>query len=163
MDEGLVGGEGFAVDASLIKADANRQRGVPGTDGHASLSSARAVQDYIAVLDDAAFGRCEQGDTQVHLSGRSCRPLDRGARRPSIFSYSTNYLIDLDHAVIIDVEASTAIRQAEVAATKTMIERTSEQLRTGTRTAGCRYRLRCREDAVLVGARSGNRAGHPGL
>ena len=28
MAEGLVGGEGFAVDASLIKADANRQRGV---------------------------------------------------------------------------------------------------------------------------------------
>ncbi len=25
MDEGLVGGEGFAVDASLIKADANKQ------------------------------------------------------------------------------------------------------------------------------------------
>jgi transposase len=28
MAEGLVGGEGFAVDASLIRADANRQRGV---------------------------------------------------------------------------------------------------------------------------------------
>jgi transposase len=27
---GLVGGEGFAVDASLIEADANRQRSVPG-------------------------------------------------------------------------------------------------------------------------------------
>src|SRR5437763_11475642 len=30
IDEGLVGGEGFAVDASLIKADANRQRGIEG-------------------------------------------------------------------------------------------------------------------------------------
>jgi len=29
MAEGLIGGEGFAVDASLIKADANRQCGVP--------------------------------------------------------------------------------------------------------------------------------------
>jgi hypothetical protein len=39
---------------------------------------------------------------------------------------SANYLIDLDHAVIVDVEASTAIRQAEVTAAKTMIERTDE-------------------------------------
>jgi transposase len=33
IDEGLVGGEGFAVDASLIKADANRQNGVEGEKG----------------------------------------------------------------------------------------------------------------------------------
>src|SRR4249919_3102499 len=32
MSEGLVGGEGFAIDASVIKADANRARGVPGTE-----------------------------------------------------------------------------------------------------------------------------------
>src|SRR5271169_6412840 len=31
MREGLVDGEGLAVDASLIRADANRQRGVPGS------------------------------------------------------------------------------------------------------------------------------------
>src|SRR3569623_3243642 len=31
--EGLVGGEGFAVDASMLKADANRQRSVPGNQG----------------------------------------------------------------------------------------------------------------------------------
>ena len=30
MAEGLVGGEGFAVDASMIVADAHRQRGVEG-------------------------------------------------------------------------------------------------------------------------------------
>ena len=27
---GLVGGEGFAVDASLVVADANKQRSIPG-------------------------------------------------------------------------------------------------------------------------------------
>ena len=32
MQEGLVGGEGFAVDASTVRADANRQRGVPGAE-----------------------------------------------------------------------------------------------------------------------------------
>src|SRR5688572_10874040 len=37
-------------------------------------------------------------------------------------AYATNYLIDLDYAVIINVEASRAIRQAEVGAARTMIE-----------------------------------------
>lgn len=56
MVEGLVGGEGFAVDASLIKADANRQNGVPGKDGLAPEATNHAVREYLAVLDDAAFG-----------------------------------------------------------------------------------------------------------
>jgi hypothetical protein len=53
---GLVGGEGFAVDASLIKADANRQNGVEGSKGLAPEMTGRAVEEYLAVLDDAAFG-----------------------------------------------------------------------------------------------------------
>src|SRR5215475_8988996 len=58
IEERLVGGEGFAVDASLIKADANRQKG---------------------------------------------------------------------NAIIIDVEATTAMRQAEVLAAKRMIKRSMER------------------------------------
>jgi hypothetical protein len=54
--EGLVGGEGFAVDASLIKADANRESGVQGAEGLDPVRSRRAVREYLAVLDDAAFG-----------------------------------------------------------------------------------------------------------
>src|SRR5213078_4001501 len=56
IDEGLVGGEGFAVDASLIKADANRQKGVEGDKGLPLQTTSRAVDEYMAVLDDAAFG-----------------------------------------------------------------------------------------------------------
>jgi transposase len=56
ITEGLVGGEGFAVDASLIKADANRQNGVPGKDGLPPEVAHHAVREYLAVLDDAAFG-----------------------------------------------------------------------------------------------------------
>src|SRR5580698_9785670 len=56
MAEGMVGGEGFAVDASLIKADANRQRSVPGSDGLPAEAASHAVREYLAVLDDAAFG-----------------------------------------------------------------------------------------------------------
>ena len=45
----------------------------------------------------------------------------------AFFAYAANYLIDLDHAVIVDVEASRAIRQAEVGAARTMIERTQDR------------------------------------
>jgi transposase len=54
--EGLVGGEGFAVDGSLIKADASRQNGVEGSAGLPPEAASRAVQEYLTVLDDAAFG-----------------------------------------------------------------------------------------------------------
>jgi hypothetical protein len=56
ITEGLVGREGFAVDASMIKADANRQRGVPGGEGLPPEAANHAVREYLAVLDDAAFG-----------------------------------------------------------------------------------------------------------
>src|SRR4030095_7970164 len=56
LEEGLVGGEGFAVDGSLIRADANRQRGVVGERWAAPEKSSRAAEEYLAVLDDAAFG-----------------------------------------------------------------------------------------------------------
>jgi Transposase domain (DUF772) len=56
---GLVGGEGFAVDASLIEADANRQRSIPGAEWKKQIDPAaasRAVKEYLATLNDAAFG-----------------------------------------------------------------------------------------------------------
>jgi transposase len=125
--EGLVGGEGFAVDASLIKADANRQRGVHGSEGLSPEVSSRAVEEYMAVLDDAAFGAATQ------VTPKFISPADPAARwtgahgGQAFFAYSANYLIDLDHAVIVEVEASTAVRQAEVKAAKTMIERAEER------------------------------------
>jgi transposase len=127
MTEGLVGGEGFAVDASLITADAHRQRGVAGT-GDLDPASNRAVTEYLAVLDDAAFG----GATPVQP--KLISPTDPAARwtaargGPAVYAYADNYLIDLKNAVIMDVEATTAVRQAEVTAAKTMIDRTAEQL-----------------------------------
>jgi len=127
IEEGLVGGEGFAVDASLVKADANRQRCVEGTKGLPPEAASRAIEEYIAVLDDAAFG----GATDV--TPKFISPADPAARWTgahgglAFFAYSTNYLIDLDHAIIVDVEASTAVRQAEVTAAKTMIERAEDR------------------------------------
>lgn len=123
IDEGLVGGEGFAVDASLIRAEANRQTDVEGPQGLPTDLPRRAIEKYLAVLDDAAFG----GATPVEPKRVS--PVDPAARYTQAhgghadFCYSTNYQIDVDNAVIVDVEASTAVRQAEMATAKRMIER----------------------------------------
>ena len=128
MTEGLVGGDGFAVDASLIKADANRQRGIDGSAGLSPEASSRAIDEYMAVLDKAAFGAATE------VTPKFISPADPAARwtgahgGQAFFAYSANYLIDLDHAVIVDVEASTAVRQAEVKAAKTMIERADDRL-----------------------------------
>src|SRR5437870_4086924 len=125
--EGLVGGEGFAVDASLIKADANRQKGIGGEKAFLPEAAGRAVQEYLAVLDDAAFGAATE------VTPKFVSPADPAARwtgahgGQAFFAYSTNYLIDTDNAIIVDVEATTAIRQAEVLAAKRMIERSMER------------------------------------
>jgi hypothetical protein len=127
MSEGLVSGDGFAVDASLIAADANRQRCVPGEQGLPAEATSRAIDEYLAVLDDAAFG------SATPVTPKFISPADPASRWTgankglAFFAYATNYLIDLDHAVIVDVEASTAVRQAEVTAARTMIERVREQ------------------------------------
>src|SRR5471032_2834386 len=127
---GLVGGEGFAVDASLIAADANKQRSIPGKDwnkNRAPEKASRAVKEYLATLDDAAFGAA------IDTTPKFISPSDPAAqwtganRGPAFFAYSDNYLIDVKFGVIMDVEASRAIRQAEVGAAKTMVERTEER------------------------------------
>src|ERR1700730_7094686 len=97
MTEGLVGGEAFAVDASMVVADAHRQRGVASSDELAPTSN-RAVTEYLAVLDDAAFG----GATPVEPKFVS--PTDPAARwtavsgGPAVYASAENYLIEFKHA-----------------------------------------------------------------
>jgi transposase len=127
---GLVGGTGFAVDASLIAADANKQRSIPGSEwrrAHDLEAASRAVKEYLATLDDAAFGAA------TDVSPKFVSPSDPAAqwtgamRGPAFFAYADNYLIDVKCGIIMDVEASRAIRQAEVGAARTMIDRTEER------------------------------------
>jgi transposase len=126
---GLVDGEGFAVDASLIVADANKQRSTPGPRWNKKLDAeavSRATKEYLATLDDAAFGAASD------VAPKFVSPSDpaaqwTGLRGPAFFAYSDNYLIDVKFGIIMDVEASRAIRQAEVGAAKTMIERTEQR------------------------------------
>lgn len=125
--EKLVGGEGFAVDASLVRADVNRQHAVdrheelpPGTTSH-------AVREYLAVLDDAAFGGATPVPPKQLAVADPASRWTAASRERAFFAYATNYLIDLEHAVIVDVEATTAVRQAEVTAQRRMIERSQER------------------------------------
>ena len=127
MTEGLVRGEGFAVDASIVKADANRRRGVPseeGIDWSNPQLGTRAVREYLQGLE-------EEG--QIGTIPKNISLTDPGARWtaapgcPAFFAYSTNYLVDIHAGVIVDVEATAAHRTEENDATKRMIDRVEER------------------------------------
>jgi hypothetical protein len=127
---GLVGGEGFAVDASLIVADANKQRSIPGRDWDKNRdpeTASGAVKEYLATLDDAAFGAASDVTPKFVSPSDPAAQWTGAMRGPAFFAYANNYLIDVKFGVIMDVEASRAIRQAEVGAAKTMIDRTEER------------------------------------
>jgi transposase len=130
IEEGLASGQRFAADASLIQADANRQNSSPQADWApekiAHENAPRAVREYLATLDDAAF--CVASPVKPKFTSHS-DPASQwtGARGgPAYFAYSTNYLIDTDNGVILDVEATRSIRQAEVGAVRTMVDRVSD-------------------------------------
>jgi hypothetical protein len=126
----LVGGEGFAVDASLIVADANKQRSTPGSQWNRELDGqavSRATKEYLATLDDAAFGAASEVTPKFISPSDPAAQWTGATRGPAFFAYSDNYLIDVKFGIIMDVEASRAIRQAEVDAAKTMIERTESR------------------------------------
>lgn len=128
---GLVGGEGFAVDASLIAADANKQRSIPGAEWNkerAAKAANRAVREYLATLDDAAFGAASEVTPKFVSPSDPAAQWTGAMRGPAFFAYADNYLVDVKFGVIVDVEATRAIRQAEVGAAKTMIDRTEERL-----------------------------------
>ena len=126
MAEGIVGGEAFAVDASIIVADAHRRRGAAKV-GDLVRTSSRAVAEYLSVLDDAAFSGATPVEPKVISPTDPAARYTASANSVAGYAYSDNYLIDLKHAVIMDVEATTTVRQAEVSAAKTMLDRTSEQ------------------------------------
>ena len=123
MTAGLVKGEGFAVDASVVAAEASNKLAMPGDTPYVWEDPAhcsRAVREYLAGLDDAVLG--ETVPKRLSLSDPQSR-WTAAPGGPAFFAYSTNYLIDVAHGVILDVEATPAHLSAEVESTKTMIER----------------------------------------
>ena len=130
IEAGLVGGEAFAVDASLIEADANRQRSIPGIEWKKQLDPAaarRAVKEYFATLNDAAFGAATEVQPKFVSPSDPAAQWTGALKGPAFFAYADNYLIDVRYGVIVDVEASRAVRQAEVGAARTMLDRTEER------------------------------------
>ncbi len=130
MAEGLVGGEGFAVDASMINADANKQRSAASseeTDWQALATSRRSVREYLDTLDDAAWGAASESAPKFISRSDPASQWTAIYKGHAFFAYADNYLIDLKASIILDVEATRAIRQAEVGAAKTMIDRTEER------------------------------------
>src|SRR5579862_4653490 len=129
IDEGLVGGEGFAVDASLIAADVSDRSRVEGAAGLPPEAVSRAVNEYLALLDDAAFGAATEVTPKFIAPADPATRWTAAHRGPAFFAYSANYLIDTNNAIIVDVEATTAIRQAEVLAAKRMVERARDRFK----------------------------------
>jgi transposase len=154
MAMGLVKGEGFAVDASVLEANASRYHGkAPGeiswTDAQRQK---RAVAEYLDALDAEAKRQAHaesDNNSGTDGGGADSEPQVQAERQPANrkppkvispsdpasawtakankrvqFGYGLNYLIDVEHAVIIDVEATPARTYDEVAATRTMLDRT---------------------------------------
>jgi len=129
MAAGLVGGEGFAVDASVIEANASRFRRVEGSvvDWTSEQRARRPVREYLSALDS------DNPPINPKQKPRAMSPVDPCAawttrgRHKVMFGYSLNYLIDMEESVILDVEATPTRISREVDATETMIERTEDR------------------------------------
>ena len=129
MAAGLVGGEGFAVDASVIEANASRFQRVEGSevDWTPEQRARRPVSEYLVALES------ENPPINPAQKPKAMSPTDPAAawttrgRHKVMFGYSLNYLIDMENAVILDVEATPTRISKEVDAAETMVERTEER------------------------------------
>ena len=136
---GLVGGEGFSIDASLIRADVDKKKRMPGGQPIAwpkAEEASRAVREYLQALDAASSEEERRGsDDDRSIGGGKRKPpkeisltdpqaawVARKSTDP-FFAYDANYLIDNKAGIIVDAEGTRANRIAEIAITETMIER----------------------------------------
>ena len=129
MDAGLVKGQGFAVDASVMEADASRYHGKAPDEIDWSLPErqTRAAAEFLASLDDEDPD-ADRKPPKVISPVDPCSAWTAKANKRVQFGYGLNYLIDIENAVIVDVEPTPARTYDEVEATKTMIDRTERRL-----------------------------------
>lgn len=137
---GLVGGEALSIDASLIKADVDKKKRVPGDQPIAwpkAEEASFAVREYLAALDAAHGDEKDGGEDSGGSSGGGSRykppkevsltdPQATWVARPSMepfFAYDANYLIDNKVGIIVDAEGTRANRVIEIAVTQTMVDR----------------------------------------
>ena len=164
--EGLVGGEGFAVDASLIKADANRQRSAEGSepvDWEAMAETRRSVREYLDTLDDAAFGAASA------VTPKFISPSDPAAQWTG--AHEGARLLRLRHQLPDRPGPRRHRRRRGEPRHPPGRGRRGPHddrahpgaLRPLARAAGRRQRLWLGRDPRLAGARARDRAAHPGL
>jgi transposase len=122
VEEGLVQGEGFAIDASIVPADVNRQRAVsrgkPIDWGPAEKQS-RPVREYLEGLEAKPVPKSEP--KSVSLTDPSASWT--AAKGPAFFALSNNAIVDVANGITMDVEATPANRKDEVESTRTLLER----------------------------------------
>lgn len=122
VDAGLVKGEGFATDASYVAADVSRQRAVDNTNGEGLVPDrveSRPVREYLETLEENSDYRRPQ--KSISLTDPMSQWM--AVRGRAEFIYSTNYMIDVENNIIVDVEASPTTKTLEVKATQIMIDR----------------------------------------
>lgn len=126
IKEGLIGGEGFAVDASTIRADVNWERGVPGNEilDHIDHNHAtRPVKEYLDALNKGEI----QGTVPKKISLTDPQSRWSSNRKGAAdYAYSTNYLIDIKNNIIMDAKATPMHRTSEAESTKIMIHHVEE-------------------------------------
>jgi len=130
MDAGLVKGEGFAVDASVIEANASRYHGKAPDEivWVEPERQTRAVREYLTGLEAEVEPNPDRKPPKVISPHDPCSAWTAKANKRVQFGYGLNYLLDTENAIIVDVEATPARTYDEVAATKLMVKRTNERL-----------------------------------
>ena len=125
MATGLVKGVGFAVDASVLEANASRYHGIAPDelDWNEKQLQKRAVKEYLLALEQEVPNPDRKPPKVISPSDPSSAWTAKANKRVQ-FGYGLNYLIDVEEAIIVDVEATPARTYDEVEATKTMIDRT---------------------------------------
>ena len=132
MEEGLVGGQGFAVDASLISADVQKQNSSNPEDwaareiDPARMRPARCASISTLWTTKPSVQRQQQNPSSPPMLDPASQ-WTAARKGPAFFAYSDNYLIDTDHGVIVDVDASRSNKTAEVGAMRKMLDRTEDR------------------------------------
>jgi hypothetical protein len=122
--------EGFAVDASVMEANASRYHGkAPEEIVWAEPErQTRAVREYLAGLEAENEPNPDRKPPKVISPSDPCSAWTAKANKRVQFGYGLNYLVDTENAVIVDVEPTPARTYDEVESTKTMLDRTERRL-----------------------------------
>jgi transposase len=129
MAAGLVKGEGFAVDASVMEANASRYHGKAPEelDWTEKQRQKRAVAEYLVALEGESEPNPDRKPPKVISPSDPQSAWTAKANKRVQFGYGLNYLIDIENAVIVDVEATPARTYDEVVATQMMLDRTEQR------------------------------------